>query len=661
MLKIIILLNIFLTFLYAGESTDDIFKSLQDDLQTYKEIATDTKENVDYMPYVVSVLNNKDLVKLGVVSLREAIVLIPGIDISIGMVGAKNTIFRGSNPFAVGQSKLLIDGTVMNSQMFGAYNQYLDMPIDIIDRIEVVRGPGSMVSGVNAYAGSINVITKANKKHSLKKENSIFTSFGSNNYKMGGYVGGYKKDDFEITSDFFYQEHDQTLPVGVDKFGTNPTDVPLWLKNYSLGLNLNYKNYYVKSRFSNNKRGISYGQSFSISQDERDNLDVSNKSLEAGYKFNVSKGISGVLSLGYSDEYRKIQNKVMPNGATLPGPVVLPNGKHLLADHSAKTIKEQLEFKIDSFDNHSITLGTLFTQSSVGHNELKTSTDNLATLTTSILLSNQKRDVSSFYIDDLININEKTSVQFGLKYDSYSDMKNQLTPRFAIVHRYNDSNIFKLMYTNSYRETSWREKYMNASASPAANLNIVPETVDAYEAAYIYKFNTRDNIKLNIFYLQNKNQINSDNNTSTFNNIADNELYGLEAELKTSITSKDNLYLNYSYVGGKNSNNALANAARNMAKAYYIYDLNKIFSISSILKYIGGKDRVEGDARADVDDFFIADLALTYKYKPSDFLLSFSVKNLFDETYYLPSPKNTYQDDFKQEGRSFYIRLSKRF
>ena len=65
---------------FAAEITsDDLLMSLQQDMQHYSDIATETKHNVDYMPYVISTLKSSDLEELGVLNLREAISLIPGV------------------------------------------------------------------------------------------------------------------------------------------------------------------------------------------------------------------------------------------------------------------------------------------------------------------------------------------------------------------------------------------------------------------------------------------------------------------------------------------------------------------------------------------------------------------------------------------------------
>lgn len=651
--KIILLVVLF--SLSCAEETDEILSLLQGDLDEYSEIATKTKQNVDYMPYIISVLEHNELEKLGVSNLREALELVPGLDLSIGMAGVKTPIFRGSNPFAMGQSKLIIDGVVVNDKLFGGYNRYLEIPIDIIERIEVVRGSGSLLKHVNSYAGSIHVITKANKDDGTKTKNNVFAAYGSHGYSLGGAVASFSEDDLTISSDLFYQKHNMNSSnVGPDRFN-QVLDASLWLRNYSFALNLEYKDFYIKSRVAKSDNGVSYGQAFSLTNDETDFLDVANNFLETGYSFNISSDIKAKVSLGYFDEQRDLKNKTMPDS------MMMANGMYFLVDYNEKTYNEHLQLNIFSFENHNITLGALFEQSYVKNNSAGKSKNNLLNVKYSQLLSNQKRDTSSFYIDDLINIGEKTSIQLGLKIDNFNDVENQVSPRLAVVYRYDDENIYKLMYSNSYREPSWREQYLVGAAYPNATSDIRHESVESYEAAYIGKFGTQSDIKLNIFYLENKEQINAENPTNTFKNMGNNEIYGFEAEVNTNFGENDKLYLNYSYVDGGNANGTLANTASSIAKAYYIYDINEALSIATLFKYVGNKDRIDSDTRNKLSAYSTTDLTLMYSNIPNDFKLTFSVKNLFDEIYYLPSPSNTYPNDFKQDGQNFLIKLSKEF
>ena len=646
-------------------ASSDMLLLLQEDMQEYSEIATRTRQNVDYMPYVISAWNSDELSKMGISTLREALTLVPGVDISIGTVGSTIPIFRGSNPFAMGQSKLIIDGVVVNDKMTGGYNQFLDMPVDIIQRIEIVRGSGSLLSYVNGYAGSIHIITKANRDDGLIVNNEVFVELGSSQYRTGGFIVSHQKDEFSISSDLFYKTHDQVLPA-LDHFGSSG-DSQQWLDNYSLGLNAQYNDFSVKGRLSDRESGASYGQSFSLSEDESDYINIENNYIEFGYLVDVSKDVIIELSLGYIELSRQLQNKVIPDGEPVGPPPLTFDGKYFLVDIDEETFYQRIELKLNAIDSHHINLGVYAYQSDMAKVEGRESIDDMQTFNVFDILVNTPRDMYSMYFDDLIDLTEQVSIQLGVKYDHYSDVGSQSSPRLALVYRYDNENIYKFMYTHSYREPSWREQYLSRPAFFSSTLDMTPELVDAYELGYIRKIDLKSHIKLNAFYLNNKDQIHAQNPATKFENSGDNDLYGVEIEYKNTFINHDQFYFNYSYVEGGNVGDNLANSAESMAKAYYVYAVDEALSVSLIAKYVDEKDRVETDLRSSVDGYVLFDLSLNYQYQPADININLSVKNLLDRTYYLPSPahptapEGTYPDDFEREGRSVLFSLRKGF
>lgn len=112
---------------------------------------------------------------------------------------------------------------------------------------------------------------------------------------------------------------------------------------------------------------------------------------------------------------------------------------------------------------------------------------------------------------------------------------------------------------------------------------------------------------------------------------------------------------------GGNVADTLASSAEVMAKGYYLHNINDALSISTVAKFIGEKGRIDADLRNAVDSYTVFDMSINYQHKPADINVSLSVDNLFDETYYLPSPENTYPDDFEREGRSIMLGLRKGF
>ena len=644
-------------------ANSDMLQSLQEDMQEYSEIATRTRQNVDYMPYVISAWGSDELTKMGISTLGEALTLVPGVDTSIGTVGTVVPIFRGSNPFAMGQSKLILDGVVVNDKMTGGYNHVMELPISLIQRIEVVRGPGSLLGHVNSYAGSIHVITKANRDDGLAVENEAFAELGSSQYKSAGFVASHKGEELSVNGDFFYKQHEQTLPVSLDRFG-NSGESQQRLENYSLGINANYKNISFKTRFLNKENGASYGQAFSLSEDDSDYISIDNNLAELAFTHEISNEIKIDVSLGYIELNRQLQNKVVPdNGlADSPGgPVVLADGRYFLVDLVEETFYERVELNISSIDSHRINVGIYAYQSDMAKREGQTSEDDLQTFTTIELLKNTPRDMVSIYIDDLIDLTEKTSIQLGLKHDHYSDVEDQHSPRLALVHRYDDENIFKFMYTSSYREPAWREQYLNTKPFFTSTLDLSPEHVDAYELAYIRRTGLNSHFEANVFYLNNKDQIHAQNPSHTFLNNGDNNLYGMELEYKHTFQNNDQFYFNYSYAGGENVGDGLAGSATHLIKSYYVYNLSDALSLSAVGRFIGEKDRIKEDLRNEVSSYTLFDLSANYSIKSEDIAINVSVKNALDAEYFLPSPENTYPDDFERHGRSILLSLRKGF
>lgn len=656
-ISVVVSVLLFSMSLHADDiGSPEVLQSLQEDMKEYTRIATKTRQNVDYMPYIISAWDSEELNQLGISTLREALRLVPGVDLSIGTVGATIPVFRGSNPFAMGQSKLIIDGVVVNDKMTGGYNQFMDMPVDMIKRIEVVRGPGSLLNYVNAYAGSIHVITKANSDDGLPIANEVFAELGSSQYKSGGFVTSHQQDSFSVSSDFFYKRHDQVLPVAMDRYGSSG-DSQQWLRNYSLGINAHYNNFSIKSRLSEREGGASYGQSFSLSEDESDYITKENNYIEFGYSYDISAGVTTEISLGYNELTRLLQNKVIPDGVVV-GINEFPNGKYFLVDIQEQTLYQRIELQVAAIDSHHINLGFYTYQSDMAKKEGRESFDDMQTFTVYDILKDEPRKMYSLYAEDIIDLTEQTSVQMGLKYDHYSDVENQVSPRIALVYRYDDKNIYKFMYTHSYREPSWREQYLTTMAFYSSTLDIKPESVDAYELGYIHKIDIKSHIKANAYYLINKDQIHAQNQARLFQNSGDNNLYGFELEYKKLFKNNDQFYVNYSYVeGGNVSNETLASIAESMVKAYYIHVVNDALSLSAVVSIVGNKNRIDEDLRSPVDSYAVADLSINYQFLPEDVSVNLSVKNIFDKTHHLPSPDDTYPDDFEQEGRSVLFGL----
>ena len=679
-LVLILLLSASLSDLSA--KTDELLKSISSELEYYNEVATLTKQNEHYQPYIISVFQGKELEKLGVSNLKEALGLVPGVDMATDNFNNQTPIFRGSNPLAYGQSKLFIDGVAVNNLFFDAYSEYLSFPIEMIKRIEVVRGPGSTIDGVNAYAGSIKVITYAEDFEGFESSDKLVFKHGSYDYNMGGFMKTYKTDDLKVFIDFFYQEDNKKLPSGPDGLSqgvlgagnialSRSGDAPLWLREHSLGLNLEYKDFSIKVRTLNHTGGSAYGINLALPQ-VNDRVKLPSHYLELGYDKKIAD-YKVDIKAGVKYDTFDSMSKLAPDDLKL-GSVVFEDG--IYGEHYAaqKTLYQSSYLKYSGVNQHTTTVGYRFSkEETIG---MTSKLSNRATgdvglvdytQTLPFLDKNAKRDILVFSLQDEFLFNSALSFIYGFNYERTSYEDAGFDPRISMVYQLDGKNIFKTMYSRAHRDASWQEMFTMNNRARVGSVYLEPEQVDAFEAAYIKKLSSDTHLSTNIFYLLNKNQIYNSSTDPRYRNVVDTDIYGLELEYKGYISSFDQLYLNYTYVTGKSytqdegKSESLPNVAHHLAKGYYIYDLNNALSLSGVAKYVGSKDRVPTDTREKVKAYSTMDTSLSYKEKKYDYTLTFSIKNIFNADVTFPSSPNTYMEDYAQERRTFLVAFTKEF
>jgi iron complex outermembrane recepter protein len=112
-------------------------------------------------PSAVSVIRGEDIRRAGSMNLAEALRLADGIVVARADNETWAISARGFNITTANKLLVLIDGRTVYSPLFaGTFWSVQDVPLDDIDRIEVIRGPGGAVWGANAVNGVVNIITK---------------------------------------------------------------------------------------------------------------------------------------------------------------------------------------------------------------------------------------------------------------------------------------------------------------------------------------------------------------------------------------------------------------------------------------------------------------------------------------------------------------------
>src|SRR5438552_4155691 len=113
-------------------------------------------------PGVVTAVTREEILASGARDLLEVLQLVPGFSFHVDVVGVVGAGFRGLWGHE-GKVLLLVDGMEMNEQLYSTTQFGNEIPVHIIERVEVIRGPGSAVYGGNAELAVINVITRQAK------------------------------------------------------------------------------------------------------------------------------------------------------------------------------------------------------------------------------------------------------------------------------------------------------------------------------------------------------------------------------------------------------------------------------------------------------------------------------------------------------------------
>ena len=124
--------------------------------------ATGSMKPVHKAPSVSSVITAEDIEKMGAVTLDEVLETVPGLHVAPSSWNRLNSTFSirgihtGQNPEVL----LMLDSIPITDNLSGSRPNFFKISVVNISRIEVIRGPGSAVYGADAFAGTINIITK---------------------------------------------------------------------------------------------------------------------------------------------------------------------------------------------------------------------------------------------------------------------------------------------------------------------------------------------------------------------------------------------------------------------------------------------------------------------------------------------------------------------
>lgn len=264
-------------------------------------------------------------------------------------------------------------------------------------------------------------------------------------------------------------------------------------------------------------------------------------------------------------------------------------------------------------------------------------------------------------MNNLYDITPSLRLTFGLRYDSYSDIGSNLSPRGGLALEIDEQNRVKLLYGEGFRVATFAELYNVNSPVVNGNSSLNPEKVKTYEVSYENSSLSNLEMKLTYFYNDFSNLIVQVSNS--YENRGKTITQGIEYETRYNLNRGSYILANYTYVKAvdKVLNEDLADIAQHKGNIMFNYKINKYLNSFNHLFLKGKTKRASADTRSDLTSYAIFNTSFIFKNFYDNLECNIAINNLFDKKYYHPSRIGLIDDDYEQPGINFMAELSYRF
>ncbi len=672
-------------------------KWLQEEAEAMVAITTRHDIPVKKAPGIVSVITGQEIKNMGYRTLTDFLRTVPGFEIS------KRGIYGTAIPYVRGvesdnRIRVMVNGHFVNNPYKGeAFQNFDDFPLENVDKIEIIRGPGSALYGENALMGAVNIITKDAPDTGGIKVNSGYGSFDTieGNVLFGEKYGelsvtgmihytetnGYKES---INSDFVTSLDNSFSSFGFPTASEAPGSPEDWRRKYILNLKTNYKDFYFEGFYLNKNRGGYLGIQDALTNET--NIENNYVFTELKYKkiFADKFTINPRIYYDQFDDNYYVES--LPEGTTLPLDTnndglyetfhTYPDGLIGNGIYSQKIAGAEIPVNIELFEGNIVTVGMEFrwlNQTNIQYNA------NFNPLTYEPLSSLQgfsdtypflkeiTRKIWSAYLQDVWDISKTINLTMGLRFDDYSDFGSEVSPRVGITWEFMENATIKSLYGRAFRAPNFSDMYITNQPAVQGNEGLEPETIDTYEIGLQYKYNVNTytiQSGINYFYNDIEDFISLRSTGlgySQYDNYGNAYIHGIEFESRVNFNQNNYLFMNYTFQDTNDENGKnlpfiakhKGNFGVNMQPWKYVN--------TNLSTFVSGKRyREEGDSRDDLPSYALVNLSLIAKDFLKTLEIQGTVNNLLDKDY--DDPGNiSVTDDLPRPGRTFFVGLTYAF
>jgi outer membrane cobalamin receptor len=512
---------------YYDMSLDDLQKlkasgvssELEKFINSLITVASQKSMSTRETPGIVTLITGAEISKSGARDLTDVLRLVPGFDFGYDGESGIGLGVRG-NWANDGKVLFLIDGQLMNEIFKGSLSFGNHFPISNIDRIEIIRGPGSAIYGGFAELGVINIITKkgseingANAAVTLGQtsqgyarrnlEVAVGKQFGALDISLHGLVGqGNRSDRISFLNGSSSSLSVSNLYSGAYySLSGQSDDNPLLLN-----LKTEYKGLRFKTIFD------SYNTSVLQIGDEHGNrfLNQVQKTIntELSYELKIGQKLSVTPKISYISQVPKIKG--------------LPDTLDFSQNYGKRT-KAGIIATYNPTRRLNIILGSEFYKDKASN-----STDSIRTVSGSVSSISYKNYAA---FTQITLSNRIANLILGGRYDHNSNYGDAFVPRVGITKKYHKLH-GKLLYSQSFRAPTFENISNGVTDFESFTPGIKPEKTTVMEFEGGYQIDKYQFLSINVFDTKIKDPIVHNSTLRLYSNYNESGTKGFEIEYK---------------------------------------------------------------------------------------------------------------------------------
>jgi outer membrane receptor protein involved in Fe transport len=607
---------------------------------TTVSIASKVKEAIGDAPGIITVVKADEIQRYGARHLRDVIDRQTHMQVvGSNLLPHNRTSTRGvSLGYTETDVLLLLNGRPIRDAANSAANHdlYASFPIETIKQIEIIRGPGSVLYGTNAFSGVINIITKDIPD---SPEANVSVSYGSFNSKKMTLSGGGKIGDFEFygavsglnsVGDDFNNLNGEGASTGTYKTG---------FEGHNLVLNAKYKGFTLNAMSADSTRD--HGKSTFTLPSADYNLE--RQYADIGYKHHFNENWNASVNYTYHhyrDDFELGQFGLLQ---------FADSEDHLIELSSWIKLNDKL-------------------------NMLSGGTYNLQHAKAELDAKDHTVQNLSAYLQADYQVFDWLKLIGGFQFNKPDDVDGEFSPRFSTIVKLNDEWGIKLLYGEAFRQATIVERFINVPNVLLGDTELKPETIETFDAQIHYR-GKRSSFAATYFHSVHKNLITRTGAAPTLMvNSGEVKYDGFELEGKYDLGHGFNFIGNMSYQTNEKNDGAkdVTYSPDWMFKTGMSYDSPRGYQLSVFNSYFA-KSTLQNHQVATVTasnpdaesyNLLTANLRVNMADVFNDNSLSninFSLygDNLLDEEIFFPSMNRTSVNSLPHHsGRGFYGTIS---